>query len=162
MSVCPCGSGRPPSDCCAPYLEGKSSPPTAEALMRARYCAYVAANVDFIERTQAKDTREAFDREATTRWAKDSEWKGLEIVSVEDGGERDTTGVVRFVAQFIQQGKSFRHEEIAEFRKDGGAWLFVEGKLPKGEPYVKTGPELGRNDPCHCGSGKKYKKCHGR
>jgi len=22
-------------------------------------------------------------------------------------------------------------------------------------------PKLGRNDPCHCGSGKKYKKCHG-
>ena len=22
-------------------------------------------------------------------------------------------------------------------------------------------PKVGRNDPCHCGSGKKYKKCHG-
>ena len=27
--------------------------------------------------------------------------------------------------------------------------------------YVKTGPDIGRNDPCHCGSGKKFKKCHG-
>ena len=26
---------------------------------------------------------------------------------------------------------------------------------------VREGPKLGRNDPCHCGSGKKYKKCHG-
>jgi len=25
-----------------------------------------------------------------------------------------------------------------------------------------TGPKLGRNDPCFCGSGLKYKKCHGR
>lgn len=31
-----------------------------------------------------------------------------------------------------------------------------------GETFVKTGPEIGRNDPCHCGSGKKFKKCHGR
>jgi len=23
------------------------------------------------------------------------------------------------------------------------------------------GPKVGRNDPCPCGSGKKYKKCHG-
>ena len=23
-------------------------------------------------------------------------------------------------------------------------------------------PQLGRNEPCHCGSGKKFKKCHGR
>ena len=30
-----------------------------------------------------------------------------------------------------------------------------------GETFVKTGPEVGRNDPCHCGSGKKFKKCHG-
>jgi preprotein translocase subunit SecA len=26
---------------------------------------------------------------------------------------------------------------------------------------VKAGPKLGRNDPCWCGSGKKYKRCHG-
>ena len=28
-------------------------------------------------------------------------------------------------------------------------------------PYVKKQDEPGRNDPCPCGSGKKYKKCHG-
>lgn len=28
-------------------------------------------------------------------------------------------------------------------------------------PFRHTGPKLGRNDPCSCGSGKKYKKCHG-
>jgi preprotein translocase subunit SecA len=27
---------------------------------------------------------------------------------------------------------------------------------------VQSGPKLGRNDPCHCGSGKKYKHCHGQ
>ncbi|MCU0403959.1 MAG: SEC-C domain-containing protein, partial [Chitinophagaceae bacterium] len=31
----------------------------------------------------------------------------------------------------------------------------------KQEP-VKVGPKIGRNDPCPCGSGKKYKQCHGR
>jgi uncharacterized protein YecA (UPF0149 family) len=28
------------------------------------------------------------------------------------------------------------------------------------EPRVRTLAKVGRNDPCHCGSGKKYKKCH--
>jgi preprotein translocase subunit SecA len=28
-------------------------------------------------------------------------------------------------------------------------------------PAVRSGPRVGRNDPCPCGSGKKYKKCHG-
>ena len=31
----------------------------------------------------------------------------------------------------------------------------------KHETFVKTAPDVGRNDPCPCGSGKKYKKCHG-
>ncbi len=34
-----------------------------------------------------------------------------------------------------------------------------EGAKP--QTYERTGPEVGRNDPCPCGSGKKYKKCHG-
>ncbi len=28
-------------------------------------------------------------------------------------------------------------------------------------PYVRESPKVGRNDPCPCGSGKKFKKCHG-
>ncbi|HVI73339.1 MAG TPA: SEC-C metal-binding domain-containing protein, partial [Anaeromyxobacteraceae bacterium] len=40
---------------------------------------------------------------------------------------------------------------------DGG-----EGRKPvKQETVVRTQPKIGRNDPCPCGSGKKYKKCHG-
>ena len=39
---------------------------------------------------------------------------------------------------------------------------FKEEPSKPGETFVKTGPEVGRNDPCHCGSGKKFKKCHGQ
>jgi preprotein translocase subunit SecA len=30
------------------------------------------------------------------------------------------------------------------------------------ESEVRQGPKIGRNDPCHCGSGKKFKQCHGK
>jgi len=30
------------------------------------------------------------------------------------------------------------------------------------QPFVRTGEKVGRNDPCPCGSGKKYKQCHGK
>lgn len=33
---------------------------------------------------------------------------------------------------------------------------------PKVDPFVHGAPKLGRNDPCSCGSGKKFKKCHGK
>ena len=30
------------------------------------------------------------------------------------------------------------------------------------QPYIREMPKVGRNEPCPCGSGKKYKRCHGR
>jgi len=41
----------------------------------------------------------------------------------------------------------------------------AEGGLAGGEraqPFVRPGQKVGRNDPCPCGSGRKYKVCHGR
>ena len=38
----------------------------------------------------------------------------------------------------------------------------VDGVKNPTQPIVKEGPDIGRNDPCYCGSGKKYKNCHGR
>ena len=35
-----------------------------------------------------------------------------------------------------------------------------DGHAPE-TPYVRESPKVGRNDPCPCGSGKKFKKCHG-
>jgi preprotein translocase subunit SecA len=37
----------------------------------------------------------------------------------------------------------------------------AEGEAPKQEQVTRGQPKVGRNDPCPCGSGKKYKKCHG-
>ncbi|MBO7622282.1 MAG: SEC-C domain-containing protein [Victivallales bacterium] len=37
------------------------------------------------------------------------------------------------------------------------------GEMPeRGKPIVREEPKVGRNDPCPCGSGKKYKKCCGK
>jgi preprotein translocase subunit SecA len=39
----------------------------------------------------------------------------------------------------------------------------AENETPaKGQTPIQTGPKVGRNDPCPCGSGKKYKQCHGQ
>jgi preprotein translocase subunit SecA len=46
-------------------------------------------------------------------------------------------------------------ESHAESAGDG------EAQKPKQETVVRAAPKVGRNDPCPCGSGKKYKKCHG-
>ena len=160
-TTCPCGNLKPLAACCGPYHAGKAVAPTAEALMRARYTAYATGRVDFVEATLAPESRKDFDREASKKWATDSVWKGLEIVATKGGMAKDSEGVVNFVARFGQGDKDYEHREIATFRKEAGVWLFVDGQSPKPVTMVKTGPDLGRNDPCHCGSGKKFKKCHG-
>jgi SEC-C motif-containing protein len=158
---CPCGSSAAFAACCEPIISGKTPAPTAEALMRARYSSYATGRVEFIGKSHAAESRGDFDPKAAEKWSKESEWKGLRILAVKDGGPDDQTGIVNFVARFAQKGQDYDHHEIATFRKEGGAWVFVDGKSPKPDTFEKSGPDLGRNDPCHCGSGKKFKKCHG-
>ena len=48
----------------------------------------------------------------------------------------------------------------AESDDDGGGTAVAAP--PKAQPFARAGTKVGRNDPCPCGSGKKYKQCHGR
>lgn len=159
--TCPCGSGKELSACCGPYLEGQRQPPTAEALMRARYTAFATGNVDYILATHDPDRSSEVDRKGTEQWATGSEWLGLEIIATENGGASDDAGVVEFVARYKVKGVTIDHRERAVFRKQGESWLFVDGQIVNSPPVRRTEPRVGRNDPCPCGSGKKYKKCHG-
>jgi SEC-C motif domain protein len=159
--ICPCGTRKPFSECCGPALSGASAPATAEALMRSRYTAFVKHDVDYIYKTIAPDHRKDFDREGIDAWSRDSEWLGLDIAGTERGGPADATGTVEFTARFREKGQERRHDELATFVKIDGRWYFEDGKLPAVKPVRHEGPRTGRNDPCPCGSGKKYKKCHG-
>ena len=91
---------------------------------------------------------------------REAEWLGLTIVATEQGGEQDDTGMVEFIARHKTEGVEVAHHERSQFRKLDGAWRFVSGTPVKQVP-VTRGDKTGRNDPCPCGSGKKYKKCHG-
>lgn len=160
MSQCPCGSGKTFSACCKPYLEGSAQPATAEDLMRSRYTAYVKKNIDYIQSTHSPQTRDSLDMEATREWAEESQWKGLAILNTQEGGSQDSTGTVEFKAEYVQENRPYTHHEVSRFEKIDGTWFFVDGH-PARETYVREQPKVGRNDPCPCGSGKKYKKCCG-
>jgi SEC-C motif-containing protein len=145
-----------------PIIRGEKKAETAEELMRARYSAYALGEVDFILKTHTSDAGKDVDRKSTEAWSKHSKWQGLEIVSTEGGGPKDETGVVEFVARYKVKNVGIEHRERAKFEKHGGKWLFAEGEQIAGPPVKHEGPRVGRNDPCPCGSGKKYKKCHGQ
>ena len=161
ISECPCGSGRAYADCCEPTIRDLSQAETAEAVMRARYTAYVRGEIDFLQRSLRPDKRDDFDRDDVKRWSENADWQGLEIVETTDGGAGDDRGHVEFVARYSDASGLVEHHETAEFERDGATWFYVEGHFDN-EPYVNDEPRIGRNEPCPCGSGKKYKKCCGR
>ena len=174
MSLCHCQSNKNFSDCCEVFLQRKSRPATAEQLMRSRYSAFVVADIEYLKETLAPESKADFDMEEAREWARNAQWKGLQILKTEKGGPADRTGTVEFVATYVYQDESLDHHETSQFRKtEAGQWLFVEGDghtHPAGETHhhhakpqthVREEPKLGRNEPCVCGSGKKYKKCCG-
>jgi len=160
--ICPCGSGKKFGECCEPIIKGKTLAPTAEALMRARYTAYVKHEIDFIINTceHAENIAE-IDRKATEDWSKTSTWHGLKILRTEKGKENDTEGIVEFEAAYTRKQIRDVHHETGHFKKINGEWIYSVGEL-KTTTVVREGKKIGRNDPCPCGSGKKYKHCCGR
>jgi preprotein translocase subunit SecA len=58
---------------------------------------------------------------------------------------------------------SFQHEEVSALDDSAAAPdPQAPESRPAAQPYVREGRKVGRNEPCPCGSGKKYKQCHGR
>lgn len=157
--LCPCGSEKSYSDCCQPLIQGSQKAETAEELMRARYTAHVKTEVDFIYDSTHPKKRGGVDRKQVEAWSKKSEWLGLKIHAAEAGGAEDKAGTVEFTARYREKEKLVEHREIAEFVRRDGIWYFMDGKPPKPVQSIRQGPKIGRNDPCPCGSGKKYKKC---
>lgn len=153
---CPCGNENPFEQCCGPYLSGEKIPPSAEALMRSRYSAYTRFDDDYLLNTWHPDTRPS-----NPHPSKDdgSTWTGLDILRTEAGQAGDTEGVVEFVAHFDMNGTRSSLHETSQFSHDGKRWFYVDGHGQR--PIRRDAPKVGRNDPCPCGSGKKYKKCCG-
>jgi len=72
--------------------------------------------------------------------------RAQEDVDAVDEQRRQTTDV------------EYQHEEAQQMGEDEA----TEQEIPEAtQPYTRDGSKVGRNDPCPCGSGKKFKQCHG-
>jgi len=146
---CPCGSGNPHADCCGRYLAGAHAP-SAESLMRSRYSAYVLGDVGYLRDTTLPAQQAALDLEAIRAWSTQSTWLGLEVESAELIGGQPEHAFVSFTARWHDAHGEHAHHERSAFVQHAGRWYFIDPTVP-----LKTG----RNDPCPCGSGLKFKKC---
>ena len=161
MDICPCGSNSAYAECCLPLINNSQKALTAEQLMRSRYSAFVKKELDYIHSSLHPEHRADYDEKSTRAWAESADWQGIKIVSTMNGGPEDIEGQVEFVVSYVERGNKQEHHELSSFKKDKGTWYFTTGKImPK--PVVRAAPKTGRNDPCPCGSNKKFKKCCGQ
>lgn len=77
------------------------------------------------------------------------------------GAYLDHLEATEVVAQAFEIRRSFQ-ETLPEFLETVRTGRNVHHVAPPRDPFVHKAPRVGRNDPCSCGSGKKFKKCHGR
>jgi len=153
---CYCGKSLSYNECCGAIHKGSREAKTAEELMRSRYSAFVTADIDFILKTYALETRPTEDREEILNWTKSVDWSKLEVLRTESGTESDNEGFVEFKAHYTENDLNQMIHEKSYFVKEEGSWVYVSGEYPK-EKKKENLP--GRNEPCFCGSGKKFKKC---
>lgn len=125
---CPCGSGVVESACCGVFLDGVPAP-TAVALMRSRYTAFVRGAIDYLLDTHDPSTRSKVDRTALAQWSRDTSWRGLEIVATVRGGEDDDEGIVEFVARGVTNSRPFAQRERSRFRRLDGIWYYLDGTV---------------------------------
>ena len=131
MKECHCGSGIDYGQCCGPYLAGEKQPPTAEALMRSRYTAYVVEDYSYVLRTCHSSTRpddDEFDDSTPVKWT------GLEIIETGAGGEGDDEGTVEFIARYQGPHGILGMHEKGSFVREDGQWFYLDGVIIKAPP----------------------------
>lgn len=127
--LCPCDSGLPFEACCQPIIDGANAP-TALALMRSRYTAFVLCKADYLRHSWHPRTRpETIDFDPQQRWL------GLKIKTIEAGEAEDFDGRVCFVARYKINGRGARMEECSRFVRwpaDGSTnarWVYLEATV---------------------------------
>lgn len=149
-SRCPCNSGLLYKECCQPLHLNKSVAEDAEKLMRSRYSAFQLGLVDYLLDTLHPSKRHPGERQALQESVNNTQWLGLKIL---DHKAANNLAEVEFVAFYEDDPVGQLHER-SRFTREAGRWFYHDGLFL---PAMK----LGRNENCFCGSGKKFKHCHG-
>lgn len=119
---CPCLSGLTYGECCGRAHAGEPAA-TAEALMRSRFSAFALGDVDYLLHTWHPHTRPG-----TLELDADLRWYRLDIGAVSAGGPLDHAGEVEFTAYYRSpEGAGSQHEH-SHFTREGGRWLYRDGR----------------------------------
>ena len=153
--LCPCGSNKSYAECCQPLLIGEKRADTPEQLMRSRFTAFYRGDAwQYILATWHPEYRPAVSEAELAEESRLAKWEKLEVRETKIDGNQ---GEVTFCAWYRDRQGLHPHLERSQFVRFEGDWVYTTGEFLPYSRAVKVKP----NDPCPCGSGKKYKKCCG-
>ncbi len=125
--------------------------------MRSRFTAHVAHDWRYLHFTYRPTSRKPYVEEKD---AMEIKWTRL-VINAHELGPKPDSAFVDFSAYFAtESGEQAMHEK-SEFACIDGKWLFTRTVRNGPPPARVAAPKVGRNEPCPCGSGKKYKHCCG-
>jgi len=109
-----------------------------------------------------KNPKQEYKREAFEMFTRLLDRIKLEVVSILSKVQVRTESDVEAVEEQRRTTApmQFRHDEATAMA--GAEAESAEGEEEHVQPFVREGRKVGRNEPCPCGSGKKFKQCHGK
>ena len=126
---CYCGSDLEYEDCCQRHVEQRVAAPTAEALMRSRYSAYVLGKIEYLYTTTHPAFRRTDLKSGYQATCDSTEWIGLKVLNTFQGLEKDKVGKVEFEATYLQEGRRAIHREKSRFKRHSGKWYYTDGEV---------------------------------
>jgi preprotein translocase subunit SecA len=111
-----------------------------------------------------KDPKREYKREAFDMFTSLLDRIKLDVVSILSKVQVRTESDVAAVDE-QRRSKSemqYRHDDASAMQEQAGEDVPQEGQGEAVQPFVRDGRKIGRNEPCPCGSGKKFKQCHGK
>ena len=140
---CMCGLEKDFELCCGAIINTLKEASTPQELMKSRYSAYCIDDGDYLAKS-AVNHHSKEDIQEIENFSDSVEWLKLDILSAQDD-------IVEFKAYYRDNdGIKVLHEKSRFVQKDT-LWRYKDGEL--------YNTKIERNEPCPCGSGKKFKKC---
>jgi len=141
---CYCDSNKEYENCCKPFLDEGKLAPTVLELMRSRYSAFATSNAVYLISTSlhVKENEES----ELNNYFQEVDWLKLDVV-------KSSKDKVEYKAYFMMNNTIDLLHEKSTFVYKEDRWLYDSGEI--------VTSKIERNMSCPCGSGKKYKKCHG-
>lgn len=123
---CPCSPDKSLASCCGRYHQGACTP-SAVALMRSRYSAFVLGLTDYIRDTTHPDQQNDLDMATIADWSHNSRWLGLKVHRHGPIPDQPLKHFVEFTAFWADtSGAAQQHHERSLFIKIQEHWYFIQ------------------------------------